>query len=60
MRVWKAYSRYSRDGEKHVWCDRGKHSVYYGDALISFKPSRLVWCHECKKAYYEPKPTLFD
>lgn len=60
MRNWKNYSRFARDGEKTVYCEKGKHSVYYGDAYISFKPSKLIWCIDCKNAYYEVKPTLFE
>lgn len=60
MRIWKEYSSVARDGEKTVYCSKGKHSVYYGDALISFKPSKLIWCKDCKNTYYEVNPTLFD
>lgn len=60
MRNWKKYSSVARDGEKTVYCEKGKHSVYYGDAFISFKPSKLIWCEDCKNTYYEVKPTLFD
>ena len=60
MRNWKPYSSVARDGEKTVYCQRENHSVYYGNAFISFKPSKLVWCKECKDTYYEVKPTLFD
>ena len=60
MRNWKPYSSVARDGEKTVYCQKGNHSVYYGNAFISFKPSKLVWCEECKDTYYEVKPTLFD
>lgn len=60
MRVWKQYSRYARDGEKTVYCQKGKHSVYYGDAVISFKPSKLIWCNECKETYYKVNETLFE
>jgi hypothetical protein len=60
MRNWKQYSRYARDGEKTVYCEKGKHSVYYGDAVISFKPSKLIWCNECKETYYRVNETLFE
>ena len=60
MRNWKQYSRYARDGEKTVYCQKGKHSVYYGDAVISFKPSKLIWCNECKETYYRVNETLFE
>lgn len=60
MRNWKRYSSVARDGEKTVYCEKGKHSVYYGNAFISFKPSKLIWCEDCKNTYYEVKPTLFD
>ena len=60
MRNWKKYSSVARDGEKTVYCSKGNHSVYYGDAFISFKPSKLIWCKECKNTYYEVKPTLFN
>lgn len=60
MRNWKPYSSVARDGEKTVYCEKGNHSVYYGDAFISFKPSKLIWCIDCKNTYYEVKPTLFD
>ena len=58
MRVWKLYSSYARDGEKTVYCQKGKHSVYYGNAFISFKPSKLIWCNECWNSYYQPQPTV--
>lgn len=60
MRNWKKYSSVARDGEKTVYCEKGNHSVYYGDAFISFKPSKLIWCEDCKNTYYEVKPTLFE
>jgi hypothetical protein len=60
MRNWRPYSSIARDGEKTVYCQRGNHSVYYGNAFISFKPSKLIWCEDCKDTYYEVKPTLFD
>jgi hypothetical protein len=60
MRNWKPYSSVARDGEKTVYCKKGNHNVYYGNAFISFKPSKLIWCEDCKNAYYEVKPTLFE
>jgi hypothetical protein len=60
MRNWRPYSSIARDGEKTVYCQRGNHGVYYGDAFVSFKPSKLIWCADCKDAFYEVKPTLFD
>jgi hypothetical protein len=60
MRNWKPYSSVARDGEKNVRCSKGNHSVYYGNAFISSKPSELIWCRDCINSYYEVKPTLFE
>ncbi len=55
MRQWKNYARYARDGEKFVWCNKKEcqePKVRIDEASISFKPSKLVWCHKCKATYY--------